>query len=933
MARSQSVLVAAVLLAFVCSMVQGVTVSISQNTTSISEAGGVAAITFTQSSAATTIVTFTVGGTAVYNTDYTVSGALSYATNIGTVQLTPASLTTTIYLTALQRSLVNGDHTVVLTIQSDVTYSIGVASVTTTIVNNNFNNVTVASVGPSSLASTSNNTFVFQFTRTGDLTLALPVTFSLGGSAAVLGRWSFTNTTYVTVQPSNTTAVVTFPAGVSAVNITVGVADDGQGHQPETIIFTLQPGSLYIINSPSFTVVTLLTTNPDSVTISVSGSPVLSSDGTTVTFTVTRAGSVGIAPLSVNFTIGGTAVINSDYTYSGPAINAQFRATLNFGITDQSLSFSFVPIAFTVLSPDKTVTATLLPPLSGSGQNYTLLPASASSATAVIKNDVAAVSLIITPGSANVNPGGTFQALFVRTGYSGFGFDVAFAISGTAVLNTDYTVQGATSISTSSGVATIQPGASNVTLNIQVVGSTAIAASKSFTWTLSTVMVGADYTLASPIQATATIVNNNQYPVSIFGSPTSLSQGSTSNFVVTISASGSVASALTVGFSVGGSAVYGQHYTVTGAAFSAQSGQVTLASGANPSASFQISPLPNPVPGSPNTIVLSIASGSGYQASGLSTLTLTIINLPLPSNTISLTVSPSSVDQNDALPLVYSFVRSGDTTSALNFNFALSGTAVIGTDYTLSGGTVASNVGTATFQSGTNLAVISVYPILTLNNGASKTVTLSITGTANYLVDSVLNIATGTITDSGLVTINNLQPVVTTVTGFGLVDLRLPAIRQISTAAVRVDIANLLQLPSQYVGVPENKFSSIIVQLFDITGTITGATLAQELILLVNGPTVYTSGTNVTRASFYPATAYSVPTNYLSQSTLTATVAPIAIPPPPRFPGAGNGVGGAGQYYYYRPIVVLGRGSANALSVPLVTIILSTLALVLFTSC
>ena len=48
-------------------------------------------------------------------------------------------------------------------------------------------------------------------------------------------------------------------------------------------------------------------------------------------------------------------------------------------------------------------------------------------------------------------------------------------------------------------------------------------------------------------------------------------------------------------------------------------------------------------------------------------------------------VAPSSVDEDGATNLVYTFTRTGDTTGALTVNFTIGGTATFNTDYTQTG--------------------------------------------------------------------------------------------------------------------------------------------------------------------------------------------------------------------------------------------------------
>jgi hypothetical protein len=878
-------------------------VSISTNTTSISERGGASTIAIVQTSTtATTVVGFSVGGTAVLGKDYNVilgnPGTDTYTSTIGgSVRLTGATPRATITLVAIDNLLVDGDRTVVLTLGTDPLYTIsGSASLTTTIVNDDFNNVTLSAIGATTISEGTNGAFVFQFTRYGNVSLALPVAINIGGTALIYSRYNFTAASPIAVSSDNRTATVTFAAGVSQVNVTAPVIDDTIGQQPETIVLTIQTGALYIPIAPDFAVVTILSNDPDSVSLSVSPTSALSASGTAMVFTARRAGSVGTAALSVNYTLTGTAVRNTDYTYSGPALTA-FQGTLNFASTEAALTFSVTPVAFSTVQLDKTVVGTILAPLASSGQNFTVLP-NQGVATATIVNDLSAVSVAVSPNSQGLNSGQKFVFTFTRSGYLANAITVPFTISGTAVLGSDYTVTGASAISTTDGTVSIAAGSNNATLTISIVASSVIAADKSFTFT---VKQGTGFLVGSPSTATATIVNDNRYPVSLFASPTSLSQDSTSSFVVTFSAIGNIATPLQLVFNVGGTAVLNQHYTVSGALFSGPQGVVAMAAATNPSVSFQIRPLPNAVPGVPSTIVLTLVQGVGYTPSGVASVTLSIINLPLPDNTVSMTLANPSVEQNSNQPLVYSFVRSGPVASSLLVRFNVSGTAVFGTDYRVSGADSFSiNTGSFTFPVGSSNAAVSVYPLVTLNFGTTKTVSFSLFQSSTYLVNSMANSATGSITDAGIVTIDTLQPPSTAITGFAIVELRFSNQVRLSVPIMRVEISNLLRLPSQFVDIVENKYNNVVVKLFDLPNSVSGATLARQLLLLVNTPDPAVIG-----LSIYPSMAMALNNIYLNQATLTLRPAPITVPPPAKGGGNGNGIGGKGFYYYYRPVIII----------------------------
>ncbi|MFN5514251.1 MAG: bluetail domain-containing putative surface protein [Cyanobacteriota bacterium] len=117
---------------------------------------------------------------------------------------------------------------------------------------------------------------------------------------------------------------------------------------------------------------------------------------------------------------------------------------------------------------------------------------------------------------------------------------------------------------------------------------------------------------------------------------------------------------------------------------------------------------------------------------------------PSDSPSVTLSVSPTSVFENGAASLIYTFIRSGETTNALTINYTVSGTATFNTDYTQSGAaSFSTTAGTIIFGAGATTATLNIAPtpdsavennetiILTLaqGNGYSIGATASVTGT------------------------------------------------------------------------------------------------------------------------------------------------------------------------------------------------------------
>jgi serralysin len=126
-----------------------------------------------------------------------------------------------------------------------------------------------------------------------------------------------------------------------------------------------------------------------------------------------------------------------------------------------------------------------------------------------------------------------------------------------------------------------------------------------------TVTSGTGYNVATPAAATGTITNDDA-DVTLSVSPASVSEDAAANLVYTFTRNGNTTGALTVNFSVAGTATFNTDYTQSGAAtFTAASGTVTFAAG-NSTASVTIDPSADATVEPDETVIITVTSGTGY---------------------------------------------------------------------------------------------------------------------------------------------------------------------------------------------------------------------------------------------------------------------------------------------------------------------------------
>jgi hypothetical protein len=111
---------------------------------------------------------------------------------------------------------------------------------------------------------------------------------------------------------------------------------------------------------------------------------------------------------------------------------------------------------------------------------------------------------------------------------------------------------------------------------------------------------------------------------------------------------------------------------------------------------------------------------------------------------ITLAVSPASVAEDGTTNLVYTFSRTGPTSSALSVDYTVAGTATLGTDYTGIAATPATK--TVSFAAGSATATLTLDPTADTSIEIDETVSLSIVAGTRYIIGTTAAV-TGTITN------------------------------------------------------------------------------------------------------------------------------------------------------------------------------------------
>ncbi|UZO75392.1 hypothetical protein M8120_21610 [Microcystis aeruginosa str. Chao 1910] len=476
-------------------------------------------VTITEGNSGTTNAVFTVTLSNAVDTAVTVN----YATANGTATTTDNDYTaiaaTPLTFNAGETSktitvAVNGDTKV----ESNETFFVNLSNLQT-----NGRNVTITdnqgqgtitdddvilpsitlAVAPSSVTEDGTSNLIYTFTRSGVTTNLLTVNYSIGGTA--------TNGTDYASIPTG----VTFAANLATATVTINPTADTTVESDETVALTLTAGTDYTIGTT--TPVTGTITNDDtSVTLAVSPASVTEDGTSNLVYTFTRSGVTSNA-LTVNYTLGGTATLNTDYTRSGT------NNTVTFAANATTATVIVDPTADTTVESNETVALTL-----ASGTGYTI--GTPNAATGTITNDDTSVTLAVSPASVTENGTTNLIYTFTRTGVTTSALTANYTVGGTATFNTDYTQTGAASFTSTTGTVTFAANATTATVTVDPTADTTVESDETVALTLTS---GTGYTVGTTTAVTGTITNDDFSQLSINDIITVV-EGKNSNAVLTV---------------------------------------------------------------------------------------------------------------------------------------------------------------------------------------------------------------------------------------------------------------------------------------------------------------------------------------------------------------------------------------------------------------
>ena len=548
-----------------------------------------------------------IGGTALAGFDYSQTGAAPFSASGGIVTFASGASTATLRIDPIVDTGIEADETVEVTLLPGSGYTAtGTAFYRGTITNDD--QLVSLSSATASVTEDGAENLVVIFTRTGATAGALSIPMTLGGTATF-------NTDYVATGNATFSAGASqllFAAGVTTATLTFDPAIEAELESSEVLLLTLAKNAL--LGVPA-TIVAAGTILNDDATVSVSVTPdrVPEEGAGNLVYTFQRFGDTSQAA-TVNFSVSGLATFGVDYLQTGAASFTSTSGTIVIpaGRSDATLTLDPTPDGLN--EANETAILTILPSLG--------FTPSGDPALGTIINQVTNIALSVTPTQLPENSTSNLLYKFTRTGNLIGELTVQFAVSGSATFAADYLQSGASSFSATEGSITFADGATTATLTIDPQSDSIDELTETV---VVTILPDTElYNITGAGTATTSITDTSM--ISLAVSPSSVNENGVPNLLFNFSRSGSTQQALTVNFSVAGSASFGTDYSQTGAAtFSASVGTVTFAAGSstktvtvNPTADFTIE--------ADETVILTVVSGTSYLIAGDYTATGIIAN-------------------------------------------------------------------------------------------------------------------------------------------------------------------------------------------------------------------------------------------------------------------------------------------------------------------
>ncbi|HMV63452.1 MAG TPA: Calx-beta domain-containing protein [Zoogloea sp.] len=661
---------------------------------------------------------------AAASANWAVSGGTATAADFtggvlptGTVNFAPGESSKTVTVNVAADSLVESNETFNVVLSGATGASLGTTTATGTIVTDDTQLDIKAGVASKAEGNTGSTPLTFTVTRSGITTGASTANWAV--SSATADATDFTGG----VLPSGT---VSFAAGETSKTLTVNVAGDNLIESDETFAVTLSGATGATLGAASASTTIL----NDDATMSIAAADARKAEGsgstaTPFTFTVTRSGSL-IGASTVKWAVSGGTATATDF--SG---NTLPTGTVSFAAGETSKTITVNVAADSLVEADETFNVVLSTPTGG--------VIGTGTASGTLLNDDAQLAIAATSASKAEGTGATATPFTFTVSRSG-------NLAGTSTAN--WAVSGGTATAADfsgsvlpTGTVSFAAGESSKLITVNVAADSLVEANETFNVVLSAPSAGTSLGTAS---AAGSIVNDDTL-VSLATSAVSKVEGNSAStaFTFTVSRTGVTTGTSSVGWAVTGGTASAADFT--GGAL--PTGTVSFAAGET-SKTLTVNVAGDNLIEGDETFTVGLTTATGATI-GTATANATILNDDALVG-IAATSAVRSEGNSGSTPFTFTVTRSGTLTAASTVNWAVSGGAVTGADFT--GGALPT--GSVSFAAGETAKTITVNVAGDGNFEGDEAFTVSLTGTSGAQVDATAASATGTIlNDDGAVDI------------------------------------------------------------------------------------------------------------------------------------------------------------------------------------
>jgi hypothetical protein len=408
---------------------------------------------------------------------------------------------------------------------------------------------------------------VFRLSRTGATTLALPVSYTMSGTAS-------NGVDYALMS-----GVATIRAGASYVDLTVTNLEDNLVEGEESLVLTLVEVAGYRVFATAGVGARLLDNDVPILGVSVSDGLAIEATADEARFTITRTLGDVTSPVVVRYAMSGSASNGLDYV--------ALTGAVAFAAGSNATAVAVTPLDDALIEGPELAVLSLV-----AGPGYQLGPTTNATVT-LYDDETSIITVGVADATASESGSDTGAFMICRTGGSVRPVTVKYALSGSAVKGVDY---GAPS-----GVVVMAAGVTNVAVVIAPVNDVLVEGKETVS---ISIVADAAYQINTPSSAGLVVYDDEKPEVALAVADATAAEGGVDAGVFTVTRYCAGASPLAVKYTVSGTASNGVDYARL-------SGVVTIAAN-EAAATVTVEPVADGVAELTETVKLSLVADAAY---------------------------------------------------------------------------------------------------------------------------------------------------------------------------------------------------------------------------------------------------------------------------------------------------------------------------------